>query len=198
MRLMSDVNSIEKRLVKELLHGDALALQKLYKMYSPKLYRFIYGAIKDHDDTEDILQTVFIKLWDSHEKLRTDTCFEAFLMTITRNTVYNFFKQRYNQRTLSENLAKQAGKVEPPSDELLIKSELFGLLQQLVDSLPTKRREIFILNRFKGYTYREIAEMLNISENTVDTQMRKALETLKDGLSNEIITSFIFVLFCSY
>ena len=119
-------------------------------------------------------------------------------MTITRNTVYNFFKQRYNQRTLSENLAKQAGKVEPPSDELLIKSELFGLLQQLVDSLPTKRREIFILNRFKGYTYREIAEMLNISENTVDTQMRKALETLKDGLSNEIITSFIFVLFCSY
>ena len=144
---MSDVNSIEKRLVKELLHGDALALQKLYKMYSPKLYRFIYGAIKDHDDTEDILQTVFIKLWDSHEKLRTDTCFEAFLMTITRNTVYNFFKQRYNQRTLSENLAKQAGKVEPPSDELLIKSELFGLLQQLVDSLPTKRREIFILNR---------------------------------------------------
>ena len=85
---MSDVNSIEKRLVKELLHGDALALQKLYKMYSPKLYRFIYGAIKDHDDTEDILQTVFIKLWDSHEKLRTDTCFEAFLMTITRNTVY--------------------------------------------------------------------------------------------------------------
>lgn len=193
---MSDVNSIEKGLVEELLKGDAFALQKLYKMYSPKLYRFIYGAIKNHDDTEDILQTVFIKLWDSHEKLRTDTCFEAFLMTMTRNTVYNFFKQRYNQRNLSENFAKQAGKVEPPSDEILIESELFGLLQQLVEALPAKRREIFILNRFKGYTYREIAEMLNISENTVDTQMRKALETLKKGLSNEIITSFVFVLFC--
>ncbi len=195
---MSDVNSIEKGLVKELLEGDALALQKLYKMYSPKLYRFIYGAIKNHDDTEDILQTVFIKLWDSHEKLRTDTCFEAFLMTMTRNTVYNFFKQKFNQRNLTENFAKQAGTEAPPCDEQLIESELFGLLQTLVEALPPKRREIFILNRFKGYTYREIAEMLGISENTVDSQMRKALQSIKTGLSKEFLTSFVFVLFCNY
>lgn len=195
---MSDLDAIEKKLVKDLSKGDALALQKLYKMHSPKLYRFIYSAIKDHDDTEDILQTVFIKLWDSHEKLRTDTCFQAFLMTVTRNTLYNFFKQRYNQRNLVENFAKQGGRVGPSTDESLIESELFGLLHTLVEALPPKRREIFILNRFKGHTYREIAEMLGVSENTVDSQMRKALESLKVGLSKEVLTSFIFVLFCNY
>lgn len=192
------MDAVEKKLVEKLLQGDPLALKKLYKIHSPKLYRFIYGAIKDHDDTEDILQTVFIKLWDSHERLRTDTCFEAFLMTIARNTLYNHFKQRYNQRLLSEEYQKQAGVEALPSDSVLIETELFGLLQELVESLPAKRREIFVLNRFKGYTYREIAELLNISENTVDTQMRKALESIKKGLSKEILSSFIFILFCNH
>jgi len=195
---MSDLDAIEKKLVTDLSKGDALALQKLYNMHSPKLYRFIFSAIKDHDDTEDILQTVFIKLWDSHEKLRTDTCFQAFLMTVTRNTLYNFFKQRYNQRNLVENFAKQGGHVGPSSDESLIESELFGLLHSLVEALPPKRKEIFILNRFKGYTYREISEMLDISENTVDSQMRKALGFLKTGLSKDVLSSFLFVLFCNY
>lgn len=194
---MSNFETIEKSLVKSLVQGDGLALQKLYKIYSPKLYRFIYGIIKNHDDTEDILQTVFIKLWDSRERLRTDTCFEAFLMTVARNTVYNFFKQRFNQRCLSEKIASQGDKIVPPSDELLIESELFGLLQRLVDGLPEKRKEIFILNRFKGYTYREIAEMQGISENTVDTQMRKALEYIRSGLSKDILSSFIFLFFLS-
>lgn len=195
---MSDIDAIEKILVTDLSNGDALALQKLYKMHSSKLYRFIYSATKDHDDTEDILQTVFIKLWDSHDKLRTDTCFPAFLMTITRNTLYNFFKQRYNQRNLIENFAKQEGRVGPSSDESLIESELFELLHTLVEALPPKRKEIFILNRFKGHTYREIAEMLEISENTVDTQMRKALDFVKVGLSKEVLTSIVFVLFCNH
>lgn len=192
---MSSWKDIEQKLVEDLLKGDPIALQKLYKIYSPKLYAFIYSALKNHDDTEDILQSVFIKLWDKHEKLRTDTCFEAFLMTIARNTVYNFFKQRFNQRTLTEAVAKQESHNAPSSDELVIETELFGLLNQLVEALPPKRREIFILNRFKGYTYREIGEQLGISENTVDTQMRKALEHIRSGLSKEILSSFIFLFF---
>lgn len=172
--------------------GDASALQRLYKAYSSKLYGFIYGAVKNHDDAEDLLQMVFIKIWDSRERLRTDTNFEAFLVTVARNTVYNFYRQRYNQRLLSEKMAKQDGKMEPPSDEQLIESELMELLNSLVEGLPPKRKEIFILNRFKGYTYREIGEMLGISENTVDTQMRKALEHIRTGLSKEILlTPFI-------
>lgn len=191
------MNKVEDNnlLVFQLSQGSSDALRKLYDIYSKRLYGLVFATVKDHDETKDIVQKVFIKVWDNRETIRFEANFKSLLFTIARNLVYNFFKQRYNQMSLKDNISKKINIVEPSSDQSLIEEDLFNLLQDLIDKLPPRRKEIFVMNRFQAYTYKEIAEKLQISENTVDTQMRKALEFIKLGVSKEILSSSLFIFF---
>lgn len=191
------MNKVEddNMLVFQLSQGSSDALRMLYDIYSKRLYGLVFASVKDHDETKDIVQKVFIKVWNNRETIRHEANFKSFLFTIARNLVYNFFKQRYNQMSLKDNVSKKVNIIEPSSDQSLIEEDLFNLLQELIQKLPPRRKEIFVMNRFQAYTYKEIAEKLQISENTVDTQMRKALEFIKQGVSKEILSSSLFVFF---
>lgn len=126
--------------------------------------------------------------------LKDNTNFEAFLVTVSKNSAYNLFKSKYYSSILKESklekditsIANNNGNIVN-GESNIIGNDLSNYLGKIIDALPPRRKEIFILNRFKGLTYKEIAENLQISENTVDTQMRKALAYIKENLGNELI-----------
>ena len=179
-----------QQLTIRLRNGDAKAFHELYLYFAPILYRYVYSLLHSKEDTEDILHNVFCKIWEMRNTLKDNTNFEAFLVTVSKNSAYNLFKSKYYSMVLKESMmnndiGNSSNCINGEND--IIEQDLTSYLGKVISNLPPRRKEIFILNRFKGLTYKEIANMLQISENTVDTQMRKALAYIKENLGNELI-----------
>lgn len=179
-----------QQLTIRLRNGDAKAFHELYLYFAPILYRYVYSLLHSKEDTEDILHNVFCKIWEMRNTLKDNTNFEAFLVTVSKNSAYNLFKSKYYSMVLKESMmnndiGNSNNCINGENDS--IEQDLTSYLGKVISNLPPRRKEIFILNRFKGLTYKEIANMLQISENTVDTQMRKALAYIKENLGNELI-----------
>jgi RNA polymerase sigma-70 factor (ECF subfamily) len=130
-----------------------------------------------------MLQKTFITLWEQRAQIDESKDIAKYIYGIARYNAYNAFREHlfekqtfeltYNTNTLQANT----------TDDDIIFNELQVLISSIIDKLPQRRREIFKLNRFEGLTYIEIAQKLHISENTVDTQMRKSLEFIKSEYS---------------
>lgn len=183
-----------QQLTIRLRNGDAKAFHELYLYFAPILYRYVYSLLHSKEDTEDILHNVFCKIWEMRNTLKDNTNFEAFLVTVSKNSAYNLFKSKYYSMVLKESMINKDitdigshpnNCINGEND--IIEQDLTSYLGKVISNLPPRRKEIFILNRFKGLTYKEISEKLQISENTVDTQMRKALAYIKENLGNELI-----------
>jgi len=185
-----------KQIVHNLSMGSSSALRQLYDKYAPTVYRFVYSILRNSHDSEEITQMVFIKIWDIRTTLRDDTNLTSFLLTIAKNSSYNFLKHKYKEKIMFEKMELiLKDKNSALVDNSLIEKDLNDMLNGLIDKLPPRRREVFVLNRFKGLSYKEIAVKLEISENTVDTQMRKALQFIKDNLANDISISIFIAVF---
>lgn len=183
----------ESKLVERLSGGDHEAFRELYDYYAPQLYRFVYSSLRNHEDGKEIVQNVFTKLWIIRSKVKVDTSFQSFLFTIARNLLFNFVKSKYYTSILSsydvDELVDDSGAL----DFHRLDSELVDQVNELIKLLPEKRREIFLLNKFYGLTYREIADKLNISENTVDTQIRRSLSSLRSGMKGKSVSLLLLL-----
>jgi len=176
------INQHDKRLVIRLKTGDGIAFEKLFKKYNQKLYNFCFRMLRSRQEAESIVQNTFLKIWENRQSLDETLSFNSYLFKIARNRVFNELRSMLNQRYYREYLAEYIETFENTTEKELNYSELDQLLKSLIAQLPERRKQIFLLSREEGLTYREIAEKLKISENTVDTQIRKALDHFRQYL----------------
>jgi RNA polymerase sigma-70 factor (ECF subfamily) len=156
--------------------GDNKALESLFRKYYHSLCRFASFFSRRDDLADEIVSDVFIKLWERKDSLLIENL-RAYLFKSTRHTTINYVKQEtINWEDLSEELPEES---YDPASELIYK-ELEHKLNRLIDVLPEKRKAIFQLSRFEGFTYNEISEILSISEKTVENQMGKAIKQLRE------------------
>lgn len=166
-------------LVSKLKGGDIHAFESIYKLYHQRIFNFCLKLLPTIDDAREATQKVFIALWEQKSILDPEKSFTAYIYSIARYTAYNDFKSlvyrnaAFEQITTDINIFADAEK-----DEVLFK-EMTEIINRLIDQLPPQRRMIFRLSRFYQLTYRTIAEKLQITENTVDTQIRRALEFIR-------------------
>ncbi len=187
---------MDKRTIHNLSKGDRQAMKDLFDYYAPVLYRYVFSILKSDVDAQEITQLVFIKLWDIRSSLRDNTNFTSFVLTIARNTSYNYLKKKYREKMIFSQINSSLPEIDTDNiqtEDMVLEKELKIKLEDLIDKLPLQRKKIFKLSRYDGKTYHEIAGILGISENTVDTQIRKALRYLKENLADEI--SLVFALF---
>jgi len=173
----ADIN-IEKKVVLQFISGNEKAYELIFHGTKGKLKGFLKKALPKDEDVESIMQDVYLKLWVTRKFIQPDKNFETYLFAITRNLVIDVMRKRLHKQKYLEDLCRQLNEGQKNSLDtktIVEYSELEKKIIELIDRLPEKRREIFKLNRLEGLTYKEIAERLNISENTVDSQMRKAL-----------------------
>lgn len=194
-----ETHSNESLLVAELSQGNEKAFIQLYDTYKDVIYAYSLKLLKSQANAEEILQDVFMKVWQKRETLDTSLSFKSYLYTIARNKCFDFLEKAANNSKLRETLFYQSQKSFVPADLKLIESDFEKIKEQAYNTLPDKRREIFVLSRENGMTYDEIGEQLGISTSTVKTQMSKALESMRSFLQEHRDVSFaVLCLFDSF
>lgn len=145
-------------------------------------------------DAEEIVQEVFVKIWESRSKLNAYSSFESFLFTIAYNATIDLLRKRVNERKYLENLVALQQIQEAPDilDEIHFK-ELDDKLKKLLEELTPRQKEIFQLSRGQGFSHEEIAVKLGISVNTVKKHMANTLSFLKSNFDYSLIVSGLFV-----
>ena len=161
--------------------GDAEAFSALFRTYYEPLYRFAGRFTHDPQSAESLVQDVFVKVWEHRESLQVRSNVKAYLYSAVRNHALNVLK-REKRLVHGEALPERPHTARTP-EETLIDKETAAAVHRAVDKLPARCRQIYTMKRYDGLSYDEIASVLRISVNTVKTQMKRALSTLRKELS---------------
>ncbi|MDP4184139.1 MAG: RNA polymerase sigma-70 factor [Bacteroidota bacterium] len=186
------MTNTENNFAERLCNDDKKVITEIFAQYHAKIFRFSVAYLKDEHDAYDVVQEVFVKLWETRYSLKRDTNFEALLFTIAKNTVLSRFRKRLTEQKYLDYLAQSADTHTQDTEEQTDYTFLKQKYEQLIETLPTKRKEIFILSREKGLSNKEIAQMKGITEKTVEDHMTKALAFLKKQLSNYGVWTLLF------
>lgn len=183
----------DKELLLRIKNGDKVAFELVFYRYRGKLYDFIRHSLPVDEDAESIVQEIFTKIWADRHKLDPSKSLNAFLYTIARNEIFGHLRKLLVRRKHLEKLNSSLKESAETPDKQFEYAELYVLVSKLIEAMPEKRRKIFVLSRDEGLSYREIATQLGISENTVDSQIRKALAYLKENLRKKMSLILIFM-----
>lgn len=160
------------------------AFEKLFKEHYAPMVGYALRMTKDHDLAEDLVQQVFVSLWEKREEVHVNTSLKSYLLRSVHNHCLNHFKHlKVRDAHASETVYQSnVAELRDPIEE----SELQLKVNDLIDQLPEQCRKVFLLSRRDGKKYKEIAEELNISVKTVENQMGKALRLMKEGLNAHV------------
>ena len=158
----------DSELIKEMLKEDHKAFTALYDRYVPRLYTFLQYYFGSTIQIDEVIQETFIKIWENKSLLSESCSFNAYLIQIAKNYVYNSYRSILQKEKFKRNL-----------DEYINYKELAEIISKGIESLPPIQKEVFIMSREKGLSHQDISEQLNISKRTVEQHIYKALKHLK-------------------
>ena len=170
------------------------AFDAIYERYAKRLYGFVLRYIKQEEDAKEIVQEVFITIWETREKIETYYSFESFIFTIAYNSTISLLRKKISESKYIDYL-KSLQYLESDdnvTNEIQFK-EINEQVQQLINQLTPRQREVFKLSREEGLTHKEIAEKLNISTNTVKNHLVSTISFLKSNIDNSLIVNLLFV-----
>jgi RNA polymerase sigma-70 factor (ECF subfamily) len=171
--------------------GDLQAFNDLFDCYGKRLYYFSIRYLKLEENAEEIVQEVFMKIWNNRLELSAQKSLEAYLFTIARNGILNTIR-----KSKSEQAYLNYAKINPGKnvllDEELNFNELEKAYHQVIEQLSPRRKEIFLLSREQSLSNAEIAEKMNISVKTVENQMTSAISEIRRNLRSLGFSGIIF------
>ena len=176
-----------------LKEGDMVAFDMIYEKYCKRLYGFVIRYVKQKIDAEEVVQEVFIKIWENREKINVYSSFESYIFTISYNSVITLLRKRVLEKKYIEHLksSQKEGAFEL-IDEIYF-NELNNKVNSLLNELTPRQREIFLLSREEGLTHDKIAQKLGISPNTVKNHLVATLSFLKLNIDDRLIINVLFV-----
>lgn len=181
----------DEKLVENVKNDDIESFEILFRRYYGYLCSYACQIVKDSANAEEIVQDFFVRLWEKRAKLFIETSVKNYFFRSIKNHCINAIqhdkiKAKYAQKIIAET------EIAFSDEENFVEPELSEKISESIQELPEKRQEIFRLSREEGLKYREIAEKLNISVKTVETQMSLAIKFLRDKLKKY---SALFILF---
>lgn len=167
-------------LTREIKNGNPIAFERAFYNWQSKVYTYFLRRTQDSEFAQELTQLTFIRLWDFHHTLSFDYSLDTQVFRIARTTMIDCIRERERRKKLEQ--APRAEKAEPSYSPYSLspsKTEIAGAL----NTLPPIRKKVFVLNRFHGYSYKEIATELSISDRTVEKHISLALKQLKKLLA---------------
>ena len=162
--------------------GDSTAFSYVFQKYYQALYQFAGRFVKDAQTAENIVQDVFVKLWTNRENCLITSSLKSYLYAATRNTALNFLSREKKQLSTEDLMSDRQDTTANP-EERIIENEMIDEVYKAIEKLPEKCRYVYLMKRYDDLKYHEIAEILDISINTVKTQMKRALKSLLKNLA---------------
>lgn len=172
----------DEDLVLLLNNGDRLAFTQIYERYKYLLYMHALRRLRNEAEAEDLIHDLFATIWNRHETLNLKGSLQGYLYTAVRNRI---FKLMAHKNVESEYISSFHQAIEPTAnitDYLVREAQMAAMIEKEIAALPPKMREVFELSRKQHLSHKEIAEQLNISEQTVSKQVTNALKILKTRL----------------
>lgn len=179
--------------------GDQKALESLFAIYFPRLNDFASKVVKDDVISQDIVQEVFVKIWEKRSEIETINL-EAFLFRLVRNRCIDYIKHlkvinNRMQEILISSKYEELYRIDFVGDEpyVLIEQELKQKIERTIDSLPERCREVFILSRINGLKNKEIAEKLEINIKNVERHLSRALQAFRENFTEELPLAIVIL-----
>ena len=189
--IINDYKS-DDELVEKLRDGDVEAFDQIFKKYGDRLFGFALNYLKSKEESESIVQEVFLKIWENRKKIKKESSLKSYLFTITYHKMCKVFrKKQIHLNFIEENKTL----MHPSTVDLEKQLEYRAVLEQvdvLIEKLPQKQKEIFIKSRKEGKSTREIAEEMNLAPGTVDNQISLALKFLRKHILNTNLSLLLY------
>lgn len=183
----------DKDLLLLIQKDDKVAFYNIYERYSKRLYGFVIRYIKLEVDAEEIVQEVFVKIWEARNSIDVYSSFEYFLFTVAYNATMSLLRKRSSEKKYLDHLkAIQINDAPDLIDEIHF-NELTEKVHSLLNELTPRQKEIFQLSREEGLTHDEIAKKLDISVNTVKKHMVNTLAFLRAHIDNSHLINLLFI-----
>lgn len=181
----------DQQILEHLAKSDARAFDFIYQKYFQKLYGAAYKRLQNRELTEEVVQELFISLWERRSKLNILGTLDSYLFSSIKYLTIAQFKKNNLFEQYSATLIPQENDLNF-TEEVVAFDELNEAYQKALQILPKRCREVFVLKR-TGLSQREISEKLDISEKTVENQMTKALKMLRDALRDYTAISILLI-----
>ncbi len=162
--------------------GNELAFFELYRKYHAQLFSYAVKFLHSEELAKDVVHDVFIKLWENRTELPAVASLQSYLYAICKNAILNMISRATRENRIREEIGKQMMSTEPSVEKVFLSNEQREIVKQVINQLPPKRREVFLLCRMEGKSYEETAKILDISASTVNDHLVKAIKTLKSHL----------------
>ena len=188
---MNQNDQADLDLVERLKSGDTSAFRTVYAKYVDKLFLFGINIIKDEEDCIDVIQDVFVWLWENREEL-TITHLKSYLYAAVK---YKLTRKILASRRREEILHQRPSTIDAVEDDGLALKELQAVIRDFICTLPPKAREVFVLSRENYLAHQDIAQQLGISENTVRNHLSVSLRKLRGYLSKNFYWTFFLFFF---
>jgi len=169
----------ENKLLIALSHGDEQAFFALYDQYSHALFSTIFRMVKDRQVSEEIVQDVFLKVWQKRSTIDPNRSFKSWIFTIAKNDVISWYRKLAKETAMQENLYQHFEQLYVMEKEGDMHEKQAELLERALNTLSGRRKEIFVLCKIEQKSYEEVAQKLNISVSTVSNAMVKSNQHIR-------------------
>jgi len=182
----------DKQLVTKLRNSEVKAFDSLFHKYSEKLYRFSFSLLKNEEDSKEIVQEVFFRIWNKRFEMDSSKSFKSLLFTISYNLIIDQLRLRLKDKNYRKFLQDYFDRQVIKTDSNIDFDSLSKQVNTAVEELPGKRKQIYKLSRENGYSNKEIARELGISVKTVEAQINLSLRHIKFRLGDQILPAILF------
>lgn len=185
-------NYSDLELVPLIQKGIKVAYQELYERYAPRIYQFALSYLRNELDSEELVQDVFLKIWEKREKLDSTKNIKSFIFKIAVNSIYDLIRRRNIEHAFHDFTQAQENQQSDTTWHTVIWEEMLMNLDELVKQMPEQCRKIFRMSREKGLSNDEIARELNLSKRTVENQLYRAIAFLKEHFNTSSLYALLF------
>jgi RNA polymerase sigma-70 factor (ECF subfamily) len=183
--------------LQELARGSADAFRSIYEAYQQPLFSFAFYLTKSKDIAEEVLQEVFIKLWEKREQFQPDILLLPYLKKMSQNLVLDLFRKANRDRSYQRHLYEEMIKASRQSVDVFWEKELSRIYADAIRQLPPQQKLIYSLHRDQDLSYQEIAIQLGLSRNTVRNHMMTAIGAIRHYVENRTDLVCLILAICA-
>lgn len=192
--MLVNPNGLDQELFALLKKGNEKAFADIFNRYQASLFDFAYKRIRDKDDAKDIVQEIFVRLWNNRADLQIRTSLRSYLYRSVLNGALNILSHRVIKEEYVNSLQQTIEANAQAADYHIRETDMEKLIEAEIAALPPKMREVFEMRKKEYLSNREIAGKLGISEQTVETHMKRALRALRLRLGVSVFLVLVFLI----
>lgn len=184
----------DHQLIEKLKKGEQKAFEALYERYAEKIFKVGIRFGLKKEDAVEIVQDVFVKVWERRAELRLDLSFNAYLLTITKNFIIKKSRKNATDLAFQQYYFKLQDTSDNSVEDLMVFADLFDITGSFIESLPPQQRDIFRMSKIDQLSHLEISKRLKLSVRTVENHVFRATSTLRQKLKKVGVMTCLFLL----